>query len=217
MRRHSLRVALAAMSLVVVTAACTGQKDKPQVSGGVEQPADQGPGDMGPETTEPTTATTALRQEALSLAADGIGPLPFGLQAARAMNGLTQALGRAENIRVVPPAANCGVTRIFRWRDFDVLVNEASARSGGKPGLVGWSLGPPSPSGLGLKTAKGIGIGSTVTAVKAAYGTAVTPGQGPNGPTLQITAPSGVITAELDGHGDAARVTTLRAGATCNA
>jgi hypothetical protein len=208
---RSLRVALAAASLVVVTAACTSPKEKASTSGAVESP-----GFTGPESTEPTTGTTALSLAAVVPAPDGLGSLPFGTQAARAMNGLTQALGRAEKVTVVPEGANCGATRVFHWKDFDVLINEVTARSGGSPGLVGWAMGAAAPARLGLKTDKGIGIGSTVAAAKAAYGS-VTVAQGANGPTLVIRAANGVISGDLDGPGDAGRVKTLRAGASCPA
>jgi hypothetical protein len=206
---RALRVAVAAVSLVAVAAACTSPpKDKASMKGDVKTPVF-----TGPESTEPTTATTALSKTALVLMPDGIGPLPFGMQAARAMNGLTQALGRAEQVIAVPPTANCGATRIFRWKDFDALINEVSARSGGSPGLVGWSLRAPAPSSVGLKTDKGIGIGSTLAAVRAAYGSAVTIA----GTTFKIRGANSVITGELDGGSDAARVKTLSAGAACAA
>ena len=203
---RALRVVVAAMSLVVVTAACTSPpKDKASMKGDVKAPVD-----IGPESTEPTTATTALSMAALVLTADGIGPLPFGMQVARAVSGLTQALGRAETVTNVPPGADCGATRMFRWKDLDVLVNEVSARSGGTPGLAGWSVGAAASS-VGLKTDKGIGIGSTAAAVRAAYGPAVTMA----GTTLEIRAGNGVITGELDGGSDAARVKKLSAGVSC--
>jgi hypothetical protein len=207
-RRHTLRVALAAGGLaVLVTVGCTTSppKDKASFSGDVEAPTFS-----GPESTESTTPTTALSPASVVLAPDGLGSLAFSTQSARAMNGLTQAFGRAEHITVVPEGANCGATRIFRWKNFDVLINEVSARSGGAPGLAGWALGAAAPS-LGLKTDKGIGIGSTVAAVRAAYGPAVTIA----GATLEIRAANGVITGELDGPNNAARVKTLRAGAAC--
>lgn len=204
---RALRVALAAVSLVAVTAACTSPpKGKASMQGDVKPPVS-----IGPESTEPTTSTTALSMTALVLASDGIGPLPFGMQAARAMNGLTQALGRAETITPVPANANCGATRIFGWKDFSVLVNEVTAQSGGSPGLAGWSLGAAAPSGAGLKTDKGIGIGSTLGAVKAAYGSAVSLA----GQAFAIRGANSVITGEVEGSGDSARVKVLRAGVSC--
>jgi hypothetical protein len=203
---RALRVAVAAMSLVVVTAACTSPpKDKASVRGDVKASVV-----TGPESTEPTTATTALSMAALALTADGVGPLPFGMQAARAMNGLTQALGRAETVTSIPPGSNCGATRMFRWKDFDVLVNEVSAQSGGTPGLAGWSVSA-APTSAGLKTDKGIGIGSTLAAVRSAYGSAVTIA----GTTFKVRSANSVVTGELDGGSDAARVKKLSAGAAC--
>ena len=205
---RALRVAVAAVSLVAVTAACTSPpKDKAAMKGDVKAPVV-----TGPESTEPTTATTALGMAALVLTAEGIGPLPFGTQAARAMSGLTQALGRAETVTSIPPGANCAATRMFRWKDLDVLVNEVSARSGGTPGLAGWSMGTAASS-VGLKTDKGIGIGSTMAAVRAAYGSALTIA----GTTFKVRSANSVITGELDGGSDAARVKKLSAGAACAA
>lgn len=199
---RALRVAVAAMSLVVVTAACTSPpKDKASMKGDVKAPVE-----IGPESTEPTAATAPLGMAALVLTADGIGPLPFGMQVARAVSGLTQALGRAETVTAVPPGANCGATRLFHWKDLDVLVNEVSARSGGTPGLAGWSV-----AAAGLKTDKGIGIGSTLAAVRAAYGPAVTIA----GTTFKVRGANSVITGELDGGSDAARVKKLSAGVSC--
>jgi hypothetical protein len=204
---RALRVALVAVTLVGVTVACTSPpKDKTAQQGDVKAPAF-----AGPESTEPTTATTALSMAALVLSPDGIGPLPFGMQAARAMNGLTQALGRAEKVTPVPPGANCAATRSFRWKDFDALINEVSSMSGGNPGLVGWALGAAAPDTVGLKTDKGIGIGSTLAAVKAAYGSAVTVA----GATFAVRGANGAMSGELDGANDAARVKTLRAGVSC--
>ena len=211
MARRSLRAALAAVTLLAATAACTSPKEnKASFSGDVQTPVF-----TGPESTEPTTSTTALSVTAVVPGPAGIGPLPFGMQAARAMSGLTQALGRAEKVIPVPADTNCGATRVFRWKDFDVLINEVSARSGGTPGLVGWSLGTAAPSPLGLKTDKGIGIGSTLAAMKGAYGAGVTVVQGADGPSFEIRAGNGVMTGELEGAGNAARVKTLRAGARC--
>ncbi|MEW6473427.1 MAG: hypothetical protein AB1679_14240 [Actinomycetota bacterium] len=209
---RSIRLTVVAVSLVALTAACTSGNERASLSGGVDEPAiAESPN------SEPTTATTTVTLGQLVLAPDGLGPVSFGTQAARAMNGLTQALGRAEHVSHVPAEAHCEGTRIFRWKDLDVVVNEVGGFSGGKPGLVGWSLGSDGASALGLKTEKGIGPGSTVAAVKAAYGSGVTIAEGGSGPVVTITAPNGVITGALDGVSDASKVKTLRAGESCAA
>lgn len=201
---RSFRVGLVAFALLSLTAACTGGSKPTSSRGSLEVPAE------APAPGESTT-TTALTAAAVVLAPDGLGTLPFGTQAARAMDALTQAFGRAEAVTPVPPESDCGATRMFRWKDFTVLINEVTAQSGGSPGLVGWSLGATAPVSTALRTDKGISIGATAAAVKAAYGPATTQA----GPTLTITTPTGVITADLDGASDASRVKTLRAGASC--
>ncbi len=198
----SFRHAVAALAVLSLTAACTGGSKPASDNRGMEAPAATSP-------AEPSTSTTAFAASALVLSPDGLGPLTFGTQAARAMDALTQAFGRAENITVIPPESKCGATRMFRWRDFAVLINEVTARSGGAPGLVGWSLGAAPPGSADLRTDKGVGIGSTAAAVKAAYGPAATQ----SGPIVTVTVPNGVMTAELDGAG---RVKTLRAGVSCS-
>lgn len=209
---RSIRMTVAAATVAVLTAACTSGNGRAAMSGGVDEPAI-----VESPTSESTTATTAVTLGQLVLAPDGLGPVSFGTQAARALNALTQVLGRAENVSHVPVGAGCEGTRIFRWKDLDVVVNEVGGFSGGKPGLVGWSLGADGASTLGLKTEKGIGLGSTVAAVKAAYGSGVSIADGGSGPVVTITAPNGVITGGLDGIGDASKVKTLRAGEFCAA
>jgi len=208
------RLAIAATGLMILAAGCGG--------GGSKQPASTAGGSV--ETTTmppsavaeaPTSSTMPLRADALALSADGVGPVRFGTQAAVAMGRLTQALGPAEKVTPISAAAACGATRIFTWKNFSVLINEVSARSGGQPGLVGWRLGDPASGALKMETDKGISVGSNVAAAKAAYGPSVTIANGPQGSTLQIAGANGSITGELDGRGDAAKVRALQAGTVC--
>jgi hypothetical protein len=203
---RSSRLGLVALALLALTAACTGGggPQRARLSGGVEPP---------PETAvqpEPSTSpTAALSATAVVLMPDGLGPLPFGTQAARSMEALTQAFGRAETIVPLPAGSTCGATRTFHWKGFAVWINEVTGQSGGKPGLVGWSL--TAPTTADLRTATGIGLGSTAAAVKAAYGSAAAR----SGPTMTITAPNGTITADLAGATDSSPVKAMHAGVTC--
>ena len=206
---RSIRLTLVAVTLVAMTAGCTSGKERASFSGGVDTSAVAEP-QLGP-----STSTTVLTLTAVVLAPDGLGPVSFGTQAARAVHAMTDALGRADDVTAIPAEANCDATRLFRWKDLDVLINEVSGRLGGKPGIVGWSVGVAASSPLGLRTEKGIGLGSTVAAVKAAYGPTLTITQGGSGPSLMITTPSGIITGEFDGLGESSRVKTLRAGVAC--
>lgn len=199
------RATLVAVTLVTLTTACANGEKKASL-GGFESTA---------EAPASSTTSTPLSMASLVLSADGIGSVSFGTQAARALGALTQALGRAESSTVVPEGATCEATRIFRWKDLDVIVNEVGGRSGGRAGLVGWSVGVPAPSSLGLKTEKGLGTGQTVSAFKAAYGESVSITHGDSAPILTITASNGVLTGEADGLSDASKIKTFRAGVSC--
>jgi hypothetical protein len=206
------RLAVAALGLALLATGCSGGGSKPPAAAaGSVEPTTMPPSAV-PE--QSTTSTLALKPEALALSADGVGPLAFGTQAAVAMGRMTQALGPAEKVTPIPAAAACGATRIFSWKNFAVLINEVSARSGGKPGLVGWRLGDPAAGAMAMKTDKGISVGSTVGAVKAAYGRAATVANGTPA-TIQIAGTNGAMTAEVDGRGDSAKVRSLQAGTVC--
>jgi hypothetical protein len=204
------RLALIALGLTLLTAGCTSGKATSSAAGGVAATAP-----TATPSTDASTTSTALSATALVLSADGLGPLTFGTQAARALSGLTQALGHAEKVTPVPAGSTCGATRIFQWKNLDVVVNEVTAGSGVTAGLVGWYLGAPAPTSLDLRTDKGIGVGSTIGALKAAYGASVSFVQGGQGHAVKIDAPNGVITGQVDGLGNANKLLNLRAGHLC--
>lgn len=203
------RAVLVAAVLAALTTACGTDKERASFSGGVDTPV----GSLTPG-TDGSTTTTTLTAGSVVLSSDGLGPVAFGTQAARAMDGLTQALGRADSWGAVPAGLACAATRVFTWKNFDVFVNEVTAGSRSRPGLVGWAIRNAEPT-LNLKTERGISVGSTVAAVKAAYGDNMKILPGELGPTLSITDATGSITGELDGLGDANKVRTLRAGTAC--
>lgn len=200
------RLAVLALGLAATTAACAGGKGGASFAGNVAPGAP-----VSAPSPEDTTSTTALNAAQVVLSPDGLGPLRFGTQAARALAGLTQALGQAEPPTPVPDPA-CGATRRFQWKNLTVLVNEVSGRSGTTAGLAGWSL---SGTGVDLRTDKGIGAGSTVKALRTAYGDSVAFAAGDHGPAFTITTTTGVITGGLDATADRGKVLTLHAGAIC--
>ncbi|MGH9012239.1 MAG: hypothetical protein ACRDYF_20710, partial [Acidimicrobiia bacterium] len=85
----------------------------------------------------------------------------------------------------------------------------------GKPGFVGWFLGPLTGAALDVKTDKGIGIGSTVAQIKAAYGTDQQIARGEQGWGFTATAPGGIIIGQLDGGADGNKVKNIQAGNYC--
>jgi len=167
-------------------------------------------------TSESTTTTVPLTKDAIVLAADGLGPsLPFGLNAARTINLLIQALGPAEKNTPLPVGQACGATRRLQWANLQVLVNEVGSTSGaGKPGFAGWFLGAAGPNALAFHTDKGIGVGSTVAQLKAAYPDAII-ARGEQGPGFNVTLPGGIVLGQLSALTDAGKVTNIQAGSYC--
>jgi hypothetical protein len=167
--------------------------------------------------TAPTTTTAPLTKEQIVLAADGVGTVKFGTDnAAHVLKRFIQALGDPEKDQRLPANSACGATRRFVWANFQVLVNEVTSMSGaGKPGFAGWFLGPPTGAALDFKTDKGIGLGSTVAALKAAYGTDQQIARGEQGWGFTVTAPGGIIIGQLDGGADTNKVKNIQAGNYC--
>jgi hypothetical protein len=210
--RRAAFVLLSAL-LVVATAACSSGGDK-KTNGSTESTPPSIP--LTTEATATTTTTAALTKEALLLAGDGLGPLKFGTNAAHTIARLMQALGPPEKNTPLPAGTTCAATRRLQWGNLQVLTNEVGASSGaGKPGFGGWFLGAAGTP-LGLKTEKGIGIGSAVAQIKAAYGAEnVSIARGEQGPGFNITVPGGIILGQLDALTDAGKVKNIQAGNYC--
>ena len=170
--------------------------------------------------TAPTTTTGNLTKEQIVLGADGVGDtLKFGTNSAHTINRFMQALGQPEKNTPLPAGSACGATRRLEWANFQVLVNEVTSASGaGRPGFVGWYLGTATGPGLDFKTNKGIGVNSTVAALKAAYGDNVSvQGRGEQGPGFTITEPTGIIVGLLTAATDAGKIKNIQAGNYCGA
>jgi hypothetical protein len=168
--------------------------------------------------TAPTTTSVPLTKEQIVLAADGVGTVKFGTDnAANILKRFVEALGQPEKDQRLPAATACGATRRFVWANFQILVNEVTSMSGaGRPGFAGWYLGPATAAPLDFKTEKGIGVGSTVAALKAAYGDSVSvQARGEDGPAFTITEPTGIIVGLLTLATDAGKVKDIQAGNYC--
>jgi hypothetical protein len=139
-------------------------------------------------TTTATTTTTTTAPQAttssypaapqLELRGDGLGPLDFGTPTAEVMETLTGMLGEPSPGEEYPYGGHplrhvywdqLGLSVIFSEYDF--------YRSDGLEHLAGWGHGskpPGEPAVPGaswtLKTANGVGIGSTLEELQAAYG-----------------------------------------------
>jgi hypothetical protein len=203
------RAALVVLSVVLLTAAgCSKGKNESATTT-----------TLAPTTapTESTTTTVPLTKDSIVLAPDGLGAgLPFGTNSARTINLLIQALGTPEKNTPLPAGQACGATRRLTWANFQALVNEVVSSSGaGRPGFAGWFLGPAGPNALPFKTEKGITVGSTVAALKAAYGADYAQNRGEQGPGFTVTLAKGIIIGQLDALTDAGKSKTVQAGNYC--
>jgi hypothetical protein len=156
--RPILAAGLVAAILTLLLAGCTSNgTGRSSFAGGV----DAFPG-ATTTVTDSSPPSATLGRSSVVLSANGLGPLMFGTQAARALAELTQALGQAEKPTLVPAGSSCGATRMFQWGNLHVLVNEVIAGAGATAGLVGWSLNGGVANPIDFRTDKGIGIGSTL-------------------------------------------------------
>jgi len=208
--RRLLIPTLTALTLALLLAGCDHGPAASSLAGGVTPPAPAGTG-----TTDSPPAGPPLSVSSLAPAADGLGPVIFGTEAARALAELTQALGPSEKPTLVAAGTSCDATRMFQWRNLQVLVNEVMPGAGTTAGFVGWSLTAGGRVPLSLKTDKGVGIGSTLAALRSTYGGNLAIVQTEPVPVFTITTPAGVITGQLDGQAPASTVRTLRAGTFC--
>jgi hypothetical protein len=210
-RRRAAAIVLSAALLTA--AACNGGGDDNGSSNTTEGTPPSIP------LTEPsatTTSTAPLTKEAIVLAGDGVGPLKFGTNSAHTIARFMQALGSPEKNQQLPAATTCSATRRLQWGNFQVLVNEVGGSSGaGKPGFGGWFLGATTGAPLDFKTEKGIGLGSTVAQLKAAYGTDVQIARGESGPGFTVTVPGGILLGQLDALTDAGKIKNIQAGNYC--
>jgi hypothetical protein len=184
---------------------------------GADDPAIEAPqqGLTTDSTTPPSTILTVTK-ESLVLSPDGLGPLHFGEASGSVVGRLTTALGRPDKDAPVPPEKRCGATRLVEWSNLQILVNDAPDAPSRSTGFVGWFYGLPSPKpSLFLKTENGVGLGTTVAALKAAYGDGVDIERGEQGPAFSVMAESGILLGQLTSMADTGMVTYLQSGSFC--
>ena len=154
------------------------------------------------ETT--TTAVAATTPPATSLApigggfvlgADGLGAVPFGADPEQTITFVTSVVGAptADTGWVDPfDIGPCGGTRIrqVNWNQLQLEFGDVSGVTEGRDHFYAFFYGvegSSSPQPAGLKTAQGIGAGSSVAALLAAYpGTTLLQGDEFIGPSFNV-------------------------------
>lgn len=193
---------------LAATVACNRGEDEPAI-------------DIPPEAQTTATATPpstilTVTKDSLVLSPDGLGPLLFGEASGSLVGRLSTALGTPDKDAPVPAEKRCGATRVVEWSNLQVLVNDAPDAPSGSTGFVGWFYGIPSPkASLFLKTENGVGLGTTVAALEAAYGEGVDIERGEQGAAFSVMAENGILLGQLTSMADTGMVVNIQSGSFC--
>jgi hypothetical protein len=198
----------------------------------------------GPVTTKlPTTSIPPRPTNTVVLRADGLGVVAFGSAEQDAMAALQGRLGppaERGSWNGATPFGTCpGPVRAARWGRLYVLFTNGATRYApdGRWHLFAYQVDavqrskldpqysgptpPPEPPplhGYSPRTAAGIGFGSTVAELRAAYGGGVRISFGTPGNIYRFRiaqGPAGELSGSLSGGEPGATVTGLEAGAVC--
>lgn len=147
------------------------------------------------------------------LGPQGLGIVSFGDDADPVVAELTALLGRASDDRPLGSCPSGEVDRVVAFAELAVLIGERE----GSPRFVAWDLGLPSGALPELRTAEGVGVGTTVEALRAAYGSQLEITNDPFGPGFEVRVPApGRLGGTLTGTRPTDTVATLAGGlATC--
>jgi hypothetical protein len=197
--------------------------------------------ERSPTTAPPTTGASASRTPVLR--PDGLAVTAFGAAERDALAALERRLGTPDergSWTGANPFGTCpGPVRAVRWGRLSVLFTSGPTRyeARGRWHLFAYQVDairrtavdpnysgptpPPDPPplrGSSPKTAAGIGFGSTLAQLRAAYGDRVTVSSGTPGNVHRFRVrlgAGGALYGSLSGSGPAATVTGIAAGAGC--
>lgn len=159
----------------------------------------------------------------MPLRGDGLGVTAFGDMPEYTLAALTAALGEPSSDTTEPAFSSFGTCpgttlRAVEWGGLVVLITDGATAYGIESGPHFFAYMYRSDDSLGLATPEGVGLGSTVAELRAAYGeqVRVNPEQEVFGPSFEVGAygPGGVY-GLLDGTDDASTVTEVAAGQPC--
>jgi hypothetical protein len=194
-------------------------------------------------TAQPTTSVPPRPTDTVVLRADGLGVAAFGAGERVAMLALEARLGPPQergSWSGATPFGTCpGPVRAVRWGRLYVLFTNGPTRYSpeGRWHLFAWQVNqfqvtaidpqhsgptpPPDPPplrGYSPRTAAGMGFGSTVTELRAAYGSRLDIARGEASTADQFTVGRGAtieLFGSLSGGTGQSTVTWLAAGAVC--
>ncbi len=225
-----------ALVLVLVAAACGGGDDEGDDGTGATTSAEETAAPTSAPTSAPTfggAATTATPSTTdaggedghpeVPLRADGLGVTAFGDVPEYTVAALTAELGEPTRDTTESAFSSFGTCpgttlRAVEWGGLAVLITDGNTAFGIEGGPHFFAYLYRSDDSLDLVTPEGIGLGSTVAELRAAYDEAlrVNAEQDLYGPSFQVGAygPGGIY-GFLDGTDDASAVTEIAAGQPC--
>jgi cell wall-associated NlpC family hydrolase len=172
-------------------------------------------------TVAPSTTTTLPPGSALVLRDNGLGNAAFGADPDGVIDFVTGYIGKPTvDSGWVDPLSlgSCPGTevRTVSWGDLDLYFGDESKVVVGRPHFFAYSYGPPFGATIepaGLLTAGGIGVGSTVAQLKAAYPAVTINPSDATAPASFMISPA--LTGQLTGVDDASTVTAVSGGFGC--
>lgn len=174
------------------------------------------------ETTDPPTTTTTLAP--LVLDAEGLGPVEFGVSPEEAIAEVTARLGSASSdsgwvsSRGIFGTCPGNITRVVRWESLRLFFSDGPTDFG-EDGHHFFYYSQSSVEAdvvIGLRTAEGIRIGSTVEELTEAYGTRLTiESTSPFGVTFSVSGGPGLLSGTLTQSIPEGQVTSLAGGFGC--
>jgi hypothetical protein len=174
-------------------------------------------------TTEATTTTSTIPVvEGLQLSGAGLGDALFGADDEGVIDYVTSILGAPVTDTGWQDPASIGAVcpgseiRFVDWNDLSLFFTDDSGFASGVRHFAGFTYGPPfgtTMNPFGLETEAGVGFGSTVAEIRAAYPSAsINPDDGFSGNTFIV---GDGLYGFLTGVTDADTVVAVLAGNGC--
>lgn len=228
MRQHRLAATLLLVLLLgVALAACAGEPADQET-----EPADQATEAAGMEEEPGGDASpddaTVPESAGVVLSRDGLGVVAFGDPAEPALQALRDAMGKPNSVtrwlsmdRSLWGACPGDLVRGAKWGDLWVIFSDES-ELGAERHVSSWVLGRAGVYGrTQLRTAEGIGVGSTVAELRAVYGDRLSLQTHELGadftiaPAADEDAGGRVLKGTASGDQDHHRVRTMQGGIPC--
>ncbi|HVL81647.1 MAG TPA: hypothetical protein VM840_08655 [Actinomycetota bacterium] len=190
--------------------------------------------DEPPPTATPTTRPSPTpvagspQPETLTLAPDGIGVARFGEDPDVVVAAVTQRLGEPTSDSGWGASSGAFGTcpgtelRVVRWKSLFVYLGngETSYAAAGTRHLFSYMDSRYDERGretepTGLKTDSGVGVGSTVSALRGAHPEAEVQDDPTFGPRWRVETPSGALFGNVTGTADTDTISSVHGGEEC--